>query len=114
MNDNIIVDPLNNFNHLSKPYLKEALGLIPNFVYNEDCMNLDAKEALEQQYGFGSLYDSKDTTITEDGMYLYPGDEPLFPLAKMIRKDEFIWQYQYGLVIIQNAETKEIFATRMD
>ena len=109
----IIYDPLKKFQKIKIVDLESILGLIPGFVYNEAYLHLPTKDALELQYGFGELWNDTQTTIDKNGVRSFPGDSDLYPLVKMFRGDDIVYQYDYGLVSISYRDGSQ-FHTRMN
>lgn len=91
----------------------EVLGIPPHWALNPEFFHLPLKEALEIQYGFGSLIEIEGGSVTADGTYLYPGDPPLKPLIEIGRGDETYYQYDYAIIAIVQ-KSGETFVTRMD
>lgn len=90
----------------------ETLGLIPQFMFNDQFLDQPAWEALNNQYQHGGGLRKMDGTITAEGVYQYPGDPDLYPIAKYTRADETIWQYPHGIMAIPKDGTLTL--TRMD
>lgn len=105
-------DPLNKFSEHSEYEIHNSLGFIPGWALNEEYLFKPLKEALDDQYGFG-LFEMKGGEITKDGIYKYPRDPELYPLIKIIRHDEILYQYLYGIVAIVQKDGSS-FVTRMD
>lgn len=107
-------NPLNHeqYNSLSDCDYYNILGIIPDWLSNDIYSELTAKKALSEQYIFG-FHEIKKSTVTEDGIMKYPGDPDLYPLAKITRKDEIVYQYFYGIVAIIDKDCNS-FVTRMD
>ena len=91
----------------------DVLGLPPHWALNPFFFHMPLKEALEIQYGFGSLIEMNGGTVTDEGTYLYPDDPPLEPLIKIERGDETYYQYDYAIIAIVQ-KSGETFVTRMD
>lgn len=113
MNISYSVDPTNNFLRTPNEDLLEACGFIPHWVVSPEFQELPLQEALEIQYGFGSLIEMTGSKINENGVMSYPGDPDLYPLIRINRGDEIFYQYQYGIVAFINKD-KDVFITRMD
>ncbi len=71
-------DPLDKFPKATDDNLVELLGFIPEFIMN--CDNV-VRTALAK-YGYPAS-PMTGGVVNEDGVYLYPEDPPLYPIAKM-------------------------------
>lgn len=69
------------------------------------------KDLLAAYYGFPML-EISGGTIGADGLYSYPEDPDLQPLAKIEFESCVYWQYDYGIVAI--VSESETYITRMD
>lgn len=96
------IDPTGFFEKQgTNPYLIfDNLGLIPGFMFNDEFLDRPAWEALDSQYVHGGGLYVNEATITDEGLYQYPGDPDLYPLAKYTRAAEIIYQYQYGVMAV--------------
>lgn len=112
MKTKIIFDPLNKFDNASEQDIIQACGYIPGWTVNKDYSDDSLKDALDKQYGFG-LFEDNIARVDEEGKYIYPGDQDFYPLIKITRNEEILYQYQYGLVAIIDKEGNS-FCTRMD
>ena len=106
------LDPHNKYEHLSVEDLRMSLGSLPSWVMNPTFFEFPLKEALDKQYGFG-LFETKGGKVSKDGIFSYPEDPDLYPIAEIIRGDETFYQYQYGIVAIIQKDGSS-FVTRMD
>ena len=112
MNIIALIDPSKKFENLNKSDLMMSLGYIPGWVVNQEFFEKPLKEALDLQYGFG-MFEMTGGEVTEDGVYKYPQDPDLYPLIKITRGEETLYQYQYGIVAIVQKDGSA-FVTRMD
>lgn len=106
------IDPLNKYSHISEYDLTQMLGYIPGWAANGEFLSSPLQEALDKQYGFG-LFEMTGGKVLEDGTFVYPGDPDLYPLFKLIRDKETLYQYPSAIVIIIK-EDGTSFCTRMD
>ena len=106
---NIIIDPLKKFN-VPPETIIEACGIIPNWVFNKSLMHIDTLEALKTQYQFPTY--PMGGEIDKEGIYHYPEDPDLYPLVKMVRGEDIIYQYDYGIVAVITPDKVTII--RMD
>ena len=111
MNLKYEIDPYQKFTNVDEDTILNALGFIPSWAANPEFINQPLKEALDTQYGFG-LYEITGGTI-EDGIFKYPGDPDLYPLFKLYRGNEILYQYEHAIVAIIQ-EDSSAFVTRMD
>ncbi len=107
-------NPLNHeqYNSVSDCVYYNTLGLIPDWLSNDNYSELTATKALSEQYVFG-INEIKESIVTEDGIMKYPGDPDLYPIAKITRKEEVVYQYWYGIIAIIDKDGNS-FVTRMD
>jgi len=116
------IDPTGHFtDHISNPdqlmfansNLFEACGFIPEWVINDrDHDDLNIKDMLETHYPYG-MFEMDKSVVDPDGTYHYPQDPDMFPLIKMKRGEETLYQYQHGIVAIVQKDGSS-FVTRMD
>ncbi len=91
----ITTDPLNKFADVPTHRLVEACGLLlPWLIAGEE---ETLRDRLINKYRFynGPMWGG---TISEDGVYQYPEDEPMHPLVKIETKNEKCFIYKYGIV----------------
>jgi hypothetical protein len=101
------LDPNNFYQGMKSVEIVDHLGLIPHFVHREDTRH--PVEQLTERYGFGPLTHMSGGILTEDGVYRYPEDPDLYPLAEARVNQETVRVYPYGIVAVGPA-----FITRMD
>ena len=117
----VTIDPQNHFKEVSSKDIINSCGFLPMWAVDSNWINAPIKEAMTVQYGFGELHEMGGE-ILDDGTYRSEyheddeegeGDPDLVPLVHIKRKDEEMYQYQYGIVAFKqfNGET---FITRMD
>lgn len=107
----ITKDPLNKFNYLDDSMIMEMCGLIPLWASNPEYATVSLREALDMQYGFG-LFAMKGGAVTDDGVFKYPDDPDLYPLLRIKRFGEVLYQYEFSIVAIVHNEGTLV--TRMD
>jgi len=105
-----VIDPNDKFRHENPNYLLQCLGIIPNFITNdtEDVI----KEAL-LRYQFGGP-EMKGGDVDKNGVYSYPGDPLLHPLASCMAGGKYIYVYQYAIVSFVDIITNEARTYRFD
>ena len=119
---NMTVDPLNAFEGVGEGKLLEAMGLIPYFI--ADCSDVvpegvtteEFNDQLQRIYGFslgGNMLDNGGE-ISSEGVYRYPEDPPLSPLAefKCPKQDITVFVYRYAFVAVRGKGPDIL--TRMD
>lgn len=108
------VDPMGKYPNASGEQIFLACGQVP--VWLNDLNNPDhesIKSIFSRFYVFG-VFETKGGIVDEEGVYKYPNDPDLYPLIKMERGNEIVYQYRSGLVSIIDVETGNSFVTRMD
>lgn len=111
---NIYVEFDPNDMYRERPLGMDTLGLIPFWVFewnNVDDADMTLKDYLDKRYGYG-LYEMDKSTISSKGVYSYPDDPDLYPIAKMDTRAGVFYQYDYGIVAIPTEDGH--FVTRMD
>lgn len=101
MNIELIIDPNNQLSNNTG--VMEACGLIPFWLLHPLTLDLSAQECLEKHYMFGcnwTMLGEREGEITQEGVFCYPGDEDLHPILKVIRGEDIIYQYSFGIVSI--------------
>lgn len=89
--------------------LREACGLIPHFLQDDD----DSIRAnLETNYPFG-VNGNPGAQVDEHGVHRYPGDPELYPYMRIDKGQEVAYIYPSALVSIHEADG-EWFHTRID
>jgi len=102
-------NPTGHFND-DQSYLMEMIGILPHWLAVGD-KSLPAKEIFDAAYDFG-LFSITGGKIDDNGIFSYPEDPPLYPIAKVIRGKEIIYFYESAIVAIVSKD--ETFVTRMD
>jgi hypothetical protein len=82
----------------------EELGLIPHFIDQDDPR--PAREQFTDNYGAWHPIAGFQKYTSEDGYagLVYPGDEPLHPIAAFTLRDEMIVIYNHALVAIYDRQ----------
>jgi hypothetical protein len=107
------LDPCKKYDHVSNDDLVQALGFLPSWVVDADHLEMPLKEAMEVQYGFGSLWEMKGGALKDDYVYTYDGDPDLYPLCVIKRGDEIFLQYEHAICVFKQSDGS-IFVTRLD
>jgi hypothetical protein len=112
------IDPNGAFEKTSQSKLVLAMGALPNWVaqgLHDGCSDIDALVgSLEKSYGFGSLHKFDGGEVSSTGVYQYPEDPPMQPLAVMKTEDLTVWFWQYAMLGIVDNNSGDTFVTRMD
>lgn len=74
----------------------------------------DLVKGLANSYGFGDLMPMTGGVVKEDGVYSFPQDPDLMPIATIEREQETMYIYFYGIVSIVYKDERPTFVTRMD
>lgn len=109
----IELDPTGHYgeHNVNPEYLVPMLGLLPQFLAESDPAD-DAREAFDKAYGFG-LYEMTGGNVDKNsGIFTYPEDPDMYPIAECIRGDEIIYFYESAIVAIVSKTST--FVTRMD
>lgn len=104
-------DPTGAFDPINHGEALQELGLIPKFINDNDVVTKGFYKVFDEEYGFPIL-EMKGGRVDETGVYFYPGDVALYPLAVYRSPTEKCYQYRYGIIAIVT-ETST-FVTRMD
>ena len=104
------IDPLDHFK--ADPLeIATALGFIPAWLSKaNEYPNI--KTALIDQYVY-YMGDITGGEIDSDGVYRYPEDPPLYPLASAELDGERFYQYQYGIVATVTSDGQQ-WVSRFD
>lgn len=97
----------------------EACGFIPFWLNEADPR--PAAEQLNEHYShgggwrpFSSTTDQKFKVLEEDMSIKYPGDPKHKPFVKFLLRDEEVYMYDHGWVMVWNTKTKHHEICRMD
>jgi hypothetical protein len=85
-------------------------GIIPHFLKADDPS--PCRVQMERRYRF-PLYEIEGGTVDAQGVYHYPGDDPLPPLMSCDLRDETVHIYQHAIVAIRDPKG-QWYVTRMD
>lgn len=111
----IETDPLSKFPGVSPEDLIEACGFLPQWADVAFQHDNSFKEALLANYAYygGPM---EGGTVTEEGVYQYPGDPDLYPLVAILNQGvpEVLYIYQYGIVATVSDIDGVTWVTRMD
>lgn len=106
-------DPLKKHGNLSKEYIMEMMGMIPTFIHTAvSDPDSSLADGMMEAYGFGGP-PMKGSTVSPEGVYSYPEDPDLFPLAVITTERGQVFIYHYGIVTIREPDKDDI-TYRMD
>lgn len=108
----IQIDPLGKYS-ASQDDIMQSAGFLPVWLTDPSQFHKDAKTALLDSYGFGDIPEMDFGTIDADGTYHYEGDPDAYPIYKMTRGEETIFQYKYGIIAVIREDGSSWMA-RMD
>lgn len=107
-----VIDPTGHYTKLNVPpqNLVEAIGIIPSFIQEEECVDTHAM-ALEA-YGMGNAV-IDGGIIKENGIYVYPGDPELIPFTYVKAGGYDIYTYEYGIIsfVMEDEEEPDGYQT---
>ena len=113
----IKVDPYGKFTHATNMDIIKSCGYLTQWILEAEKFHTDEepvtmKDRLLKNYVY-YLGELDGGRLTPDGLYMFPGDEDLYPLVKFEFNGErcFIFKYAIVGIIFDNGET---FVTRMD
>lgn len=94
-------------------------GFLPGWFLNATEQNPDSTEGLAallaEQYGFGWPVMPEGSTITETGVYTYPDDPPLHPLAAFRAPGgALMLVYPYGITAVRVSNSAPWSIARLD
>lgn len=96
----------------SAHYCVEACGLLPSMLVSGDG---GLVKNLEDNYIFFTGWRQLDDKATlEDGVWKYYGDDDLYPFVSVSDDAHTVRVYPYGIVVIENNQTKSVHWTRAD
>ena len=114
----ITIDPTKGFKHAPLKALYEVMGLLPYITlagFDNGVGDTVAAvyKGMVTAYGFGDM-SYKGGSVDEEGVYRYPEDPPLAPVARFEREGTpvKVYIYQYALICVTDGENA-IFS-RMD
>ena len=97
-------DPLNRFPNHAGAFFYNSLGRLPEMfdagLRSAGPIHLGMLNA----YGFGGS-PMTGGTVADNGVYTYPEDPPLYPIAKMEGGPAVVWVYDYGICAIVEDHT---------
>jgi hypothetical protein len=108
---NFHVDPLNKFPHASQNELIYSCGFLTGWIMQADSTET-IKEALLRNYAY-FMGEMKGGTLSNDGVFSYPEDEDLYPVALFELDGEKCFIFPHAIVGIINKDGST-WMTRMD
>lgn len=87
--------------------LMDAIGVLPIWAMEAAVTKAEPWEYLDNRYLHGGgLHEFKGGELTPEGLYKYPEDPPMWPVAKMVWGDNVLYFYQHAMVAINNRMTR--------
>ena len=114
MQTHVTANPMNRSENPSDIQLIEICGILPFWITQETDDSLSMLDIFNKEYSFGVHEMTGGEVNIETGEYTYPEDPPLYPLIKVTRGNETMYQYEYAIVAIVNNDSGETFVTRLD
>jgi hypothetical protein len=118
----LIADPLQHFNPDAISEIKDRVGILPLWAFEtmtlardvEVITTQDITKSMTDLYGYG-VYESVEAKIDDFGIYTYPEDPDMYPLAFMnFYGCDFLF-YEHAMVAWKgNTFESKFFSTRMD
>ena len=110
----ITLDPLHHYEKQESRWFVDTLGFLPIILL--DSMGKNFHDRAESGYADTAgcpVYWNQDAKITDDGIYQYPEDPDLYPVAKFETGDQVAYAYEYGFIACQN-ESGDWINARLD
>lgn len=109
----ITFDPYPYYKEAPREKLIEATGLLFPWALNwfVEQPPVSLKDHMEEVYGFGPLY-PMGGELDKHKRFIYPGDEPMYPLLTMCNGNTCAVFYLHGIIAF--IEPESTFITRMD
>ena len=107
------VDPQNKFSERDPWELVNLLGLIPDFISNDE---MSVEDTALARYGFNIGGPLKGGEVTKDMEFKYPGDPSMWPfaVAELPSHKLRVLVYNHGFTAFQNTETWKANMYRFD
>lgn len=92
------IDPLKKYTTAGYDVMANMIGPIPTWVNFDD--KRPFSEQVQEKYPFGDVtsWDVSSSTVSDEGVYSYPGDPDLSPLMSWGRGDDRMYLYEYGII----------------
>jgi len=118
MNIKIHLDPTGAFAKATPEALLDACGYVALWMHEAQVIEDEHQpeslwDYIDECYGFPMCLMSGGS-IDENGIYNYPGDPALPPVAKWITDNEMIYMYQYAILAFVDRKTGVARVTRVD
>ena len=104
-----LIDPLFHYRQKYEHHqIIEMLGFIPNFFKDAlENHTLTLAESMAEAYGFPSPVMNGGDVAT-NGVYTYPQDPPLYPLAFLSSRRGVVWLSTHGITAICEIGQKHV------
>jgi hypothetical protein len=112
----LIIDPTGRYASVPRENLLSSLGILPHWAIEAKNFNNSFREALVSQYAYYMGDMIGGTVDFTTGVYSFPGDKPLFPIARLTIDgiNQVCYFYQHALVSVVDNDTQTAWMTRMD
>jgi hypothetical protein len=107
----IVIDPLGQFKGVKVGALLDALGILPMWL-SEINDNENIMQEMKNRYQYGT--NEMGGEVTPAGVYRYPDDPDLFPIATVTIKDKTAIFYEYSMFSVLDNNTGKSATVRMD
>ena len=110
----ITLDPLLHYEKKESGWFLDTLGFLPIILLDSAGDNFHDRAVAGYADTAGCpVYWNQKANITEEGIYQYPEDPDLYPVAKFETNDQVAYAYEYGFVACQN-ESGDWIHARLD
>ena len=109
----ITFDPLSKYEGHTLGNLMDMLGILPLWLIEGLKNDESAQHAIVSRYDFGNP-EMKGGVINEAGVYQYPQDEPLHPIATVTTQHTTVLFYPYAMVGFVDNKSGGSLMYRMD
>jgi len=108
-------DPFEKFNAVyTQAMLIYRTKIIYAWAQNSIIENAPIKEIIEWHYGYPLDPFGTKGSVNEEGIYSYPSDPDLYPIATITTAKEIIFCYEYEIICIRNKEDGKDLILRVD
>src|SRR5210317_679952 len=113
MSVKVEIDPLKKYPNALPDRIFAAAGYIPGWLTDPHFEQFNAIETIKMNYPYWSGDSLKQAKLDEEGIFTYPGDPPFYPILKIERNGEIIYQYQHAFIAIVD-KNENVTITRCD
>ena len=95
----IKTDPTGHYTDVKPEKLFAVTGILPVWAMEAAVMGADPIEHMVERYGFGKHVMTGGKT-TPEGVHMYPGDPPMYPVMEMRWHQYRIWFYESAMFCV--------------